>query len=219
MKLYPVRKLVVYGDFITNCYVLDRDGKCFIIDPGYQKERIQNYVKHEGLKVEGILLTHAHIDHIEALDCFDVPIYIHEIEYEVLMDDRLNGFGYFGKQKAYNLNHLEIRKINESTRIPLANEEIEVIHTPGHTIGGVCFKIGHDLYTGDTLFEGTVGKWDRPTANLEQLKTSVLKLIDQQPDYMLIHPGHGRSSTIGVEKQINSFYKQWKRETAFDENR
>ncbi|MBB3696028.1 MBL fold metallo-hydrolase [Flammeovirga yaeyamensis] len=213
MKLYPIRKLVVSGEFITNCYVLDREGKCFIIDPGYEKERIQEYIKKEGLEVIGILLTHAHIDHMEALDCFDVPIYIHEIEYKVLMDDNLNGFGYFQKDKGYDLSKMEIRKINEETKIPLGDEEISVIHCPGHTIGGVTFKIGHDLYTGDTLFEGSVGKWDRPTANLQDLKKSVIRLIDEQPDHMLIHPGHGRSSSIGMEKQINPFYHRWKRES------
>ena len=79
-KLYPTRRLQLDGDIPMNSYVLDRNNKAFIIDPGC-KERIQNYIKEEGLEVIGILLTHAHIDHIEALDCFDVPIYVHEIQY------------------------------------------------------------------------------------------------------------------------------------------
>ncbi|NME72456.1 MBL fold metallo-hydrolase [Flammeovirga aprica] len=212
MKLYPIRKLQLDGDIPMNCYVLDRNGKCFIIDPGYQKEVIQKYVEEEGLEVIGILLSHAHIDHIEALDCFDVPVYLHELEYQILMDDSLNGFGYFGKEKAYNIHSLDIRTITENTKLYIDDYEISVFLTPGHTVGGVCYKIGHDLYVGDTLFEGNVGRWDRPTANLAQLKQSVIRLIDEQPDHMVIHPGHGRSSTIGTEKQINPFYHEWKRE-------
>jgi len=195
-----------------NCYFIERNGKCFIVDPGYHKERIIEYVKEEKLEVIGILLTHAHIDHIEALDCFPVPIYLHELEYDVLFDDYKNGFEFFEKQKEYDLNDLDIRTINENTVFKIDEYEISVIHTPGHTIGGVCFKIGHDLYVGDTLFEGSVGRWDRPTADLSQLKTSVLKLIEEQEEYIIIHPGHGRSSTIGVEKAINQYYKEWKYE-------
>jgi len=212
MKLYPIRKLKLDGEIPMNCYVLDRNGKCFIIDPGYQKERIQEYVKKEGLEVIGILLTHAHIDHIEALDCFKVPVYLHELEYDILMDDSLNGFEFFGKQKAFDVNCLDIRTITEDTILQLAEYEITVILTPGHTVGGVCYKIENDMYVGDTLFEGSVGRWDRPTANLEQLKESVLRLIDNQPEHIIIHPGHGKSSTIGTEKQLNPFYKEWKYE-------
>ncbi len=213
MKSYSVKKLEVYGDYFdTNCYVIESDKKCFIVDPGYQKERIQAYVAQAGLTVEGILITHAHLDHLEALDCFDVPVYIHEIEHDVLINDDLNGFGYFRKSAPYDLSAINVIKITEDTVLPLGNEMVSVIHTPGHTIGGVCFKIGNDVCTGDTLFEGGVGKWDRPTANLPHLKQSILHLIESLPDETLIHPGHGRSSSIGREKRINSFYHEWKEE-------
>ncbi|PWJ41055.1 MBL fold metallo-hydrolase [Sediminitomix flava] len=211
--MYQVRKLFLDGDIPMNCYFIEREGKCFVVDPGYQKETIRAYVEEHKLEVIGILLTHAHIDHIEALDCFDVPIYVHELEYEILFDDELNGFGYFGKQKTYDLSKMEVIKITEDTVFDLAGHQITVMLTPGHTKGGVCYKIEHDMYVGDTLFEGSVGRWDRPTANLDDLKTSVIKLIDSQPDHIIIHPGHGRSSTIGVERAINPFYKEWKYES------
>ncbi len=210
--MYSVRKLFLEGDIPMNCYFIERNNKCFIVDPGYYKERIIEYVKEEGLEVIGILLTHAHIDHIGALDCFPVPIYLHELEYDVLFDDYKNGFEFFEKQKSYDLDDLNIKTINEDTLLKIDEYEISVIHTPGHTIGGVCYKIGHDLYVGDTLFEGSVGRWDRPTADLSQLKTSVLKLIEEQEEYIIIHPGHGNSSTIGTEKSINQYYKEWKYE-------
>lgn len=208
-----IQKLLLDGEIPVNCYIVARNNDCFIIDPGYQKQRIQNYISEKGYTVKGILLTHAHIDHIEALDCFDVPVYLHEEEYDILIDNYNNGFLFFGKDPEYKMDSLDIILINENTKISLGDEIISVIHTPGHTIGSVCYKIGHDLYTGDTLFEGSVGKWDRPTGDMNVLKESVLKLVNGQPDYMLIHPGHGRSSTIGVEKEINLFYREWNYET------
>jgi hydroxyacylglutathione hydrolase len=204
-----IRKLLLDGEIPVNCYIVERDRQCYIIDPGYQKEKIQKYISDNELNVRGILLTHAHIDHIEALDCFSVPIYLHELEYNILMDNYCNGFDYFGKPTPYDLNELNIQLINSKTTFTLDNEFIYVIHTPGHTVGSVCYKFGHDIYTGDTLFEASVGKWDRPTGNLPQLKETILNLINNQPDYMIIHPGHGRNSTIGIEKKINQFYRQW----------
>lgn len=197
------------GEIPMNCYVLERNKECFIIDPGYQKEIIQNYIAQKGYTVKGILLTHAHIDHIEALDCFPVPIYVHEKEYEILIDTAKNGFDFFGKKPQYNLADLEIICINENSTLSIGNETIQVLLTPGHTIGSVCYLIGHDLYAGDTLFEASVGKWDRPTGDLNTLKKTIVNLINSLPDHVLVHPGHGRSTTIGIEKQINNFYHQW----------
>ncbi|RUT78993.1 MBL fold metallo-hydrolase [Ancylomarina longa] len=204
-----VQKLLLDGEIPVNCYVIKRDNECYIVDPGYQKQLIQQYIAQKGYQVKGILLTHGHIDHIEALDCFDVPVYLHKKEYEILMDNYKNGFDYFGKPRPFEFENLDIKLITEDTQLEVGKEIITVIFTPGHTIGSVCYKIGHDLYTGDTLFEGSVGKWDRPTGDVKQLKQSILRLINEQDDHILIHPGHGRSSAIGIEKQINPFYRKW----------
>lgn len=208
-----IQKLLLDGEIPVNCYILERNKECFIIDPGYQKHLIQKYISEKGFTVKGILLTHAHIDHVEALDCFDVPVYLHEKEYEILINNYNNGFTYFGKLPNYSFDTLDIKLINESTIITLGDENISVIHTPGHTIGSVCYLIGFDLYSGDTLFEGSVGKWDRPSGDLNVLKKSILKLVNSLPDYTLVHPGHGHSTTIGTEKQINMYYRQWNYET------
>ena len=197
------------GDIPVNCFFIKKKKEGYIIDPGYEKDRIRKYINDRGYKIKGILLTHAHIDHIEALHCFDVPVYLHEKEREILFDNIKNGFNFFGKHMAYNLDDLTIQTISKDTVFNVGNDTISVIHTPGHTIGSVCYKIGHDIYTGDTLFESGVGRWDRPTANLSQLKKSVVNLIEQHPDYMLIHPAHGQSSTIGTEKRMNYYYRSW----------
>ncbi len=210
MKVNRIQKLLLSGEIPVNSYVLISGKQCFIVDPGYQKEYLQSYIKKEGLEVLGILLSHAHIDHIEALDCFQVPVYIHELEYEILANDSINGFEAFGKQKSYHLSALDVRTITDNTSLQLGEEKISVIHTPGHTQGSVCYLFQNDLIVGDTLFEGSVGRWDRPTANLEQLQNSVLNLIDMQPESRRVQPGHGSSTTIGIEKLRNPFYKDWK---------
>ncbi len=213
MKLNQIRRLHLDGEIPVNCYVIINGKQCFIVDPGYQKEYLRSYINREGLDVIGILLTHAHIDHIEALDCFQVPVYLHELEYELLANDAINGFKSFGKQKNYDLKALDVRTIASNADLQLGEEKISVIHTPGHTQGSVCYLCQNNLIVGDTLFEGSVGRWDRPTANMEQLQNSVLKLIDNQPKNRSVHPGHGPSTTIGKEKQNNPFYKEWKFKT------
>lgn len=205
-----MKKLLLQGEIPVNCYIIEHNKQCYIVDPGYEKEKIIQYVKDNDLEVLGILLTHAHIDHIGAIDAFNVPIYLHEREYEVIKDDGKNGFQFYGRQKPYNLEERNLVKMKDGFVLPLGDKKIEIIHTPGHTVGGVCYKIDDDIYTGDTLFEGTVGKWTFPTGELEVLKETVVNLIDNQEERMKIHPAHGRSSTIGEEKRSNQFYLEWK---------
>lgn len=210
--LYPTEKLRLNGDIPVNCYIIQRNKECFIIDPGYEKEKIRAYIKEKEYHVKGILLTHAHIDHIEALDCFNIPIYIHEKEVPILNDTALNGFDFFHKKPTYRLSDLQIITIKDKDTLSIGNDLINVQHTPGHTQGSVCYQIGFDIYTGDTLFESSVGRWDRPTANLDDLKKSIRKIINTYTDNYLIHPSHGKSSTILTEKRYNPFILEWSKE-------
>ncbi|MGL5354708.1 MAG: MBL fold metallo-hydrolase [Clostridium sp.] len=205
-----MKKMLLLGEIDVNCYFIEHNNKCYIVDPGYEKEKLIKYVKDNKLEVLGILLTHGHIDHIGAIDAFDVPVYLHKKEYEIIIDNYKNGFDFYGRQKPYSLDNINIVKIDDALVIPLDNKNIEIIYTPGHTVGGVCYKIDNDLYTGDTLFEGTVGKWTFPTGDLETLKRSVVNLIDTQDEKVKIHPAHGGSSTIEDEKRYNQFYLEWK---------
>lgn len=207
-----MKKISLFGEIDVNCFFIEHNNKCYIVDPGYEKEKVIKYVRDNNLKVLGILLTHGHIDHIGAIDAFDVPVYLHEKEYEIIEDNYKNGFDFYGRQKPYSLNDINIIRMDDSFVLHLDDKRIEVIHTPGHTVGGVCYKIDNDLYTGDTLFEGTVGKWTFPTGNLEALKRTIVNLIDTQDEGIRIHPAHGESSTIGEEKRYNQFYLEWKKE-------
>lgn len=203
-------KLLLEGDIDVNCYIIINKKKCFIIDPGYQKEKLQNFVKKRNLQPTGILLTHGHIDHIGALDAFKVPLYIHKKEIPLLKNVELNGYNHFGKKFPYQLKNINICPIDENTVLTLEEEKIEIIHTPGHTSGGVCYLINKDMFTGDTLFRKVVGRWDFPTGSFKEIKKSILKLINDYPPKIRIHPGHGESSTLSKEKKDNHYYLRWK---------
>lgn len=205
-----MNKVMLKGDVYLNCYFIQEKGECYIIDPGCDKEKILEYVDANKLQVLGILLTHAHMEHICALDVFPVPIYLHRKEYEVLMDIYNNGFKKLGEPVPYDIEKLRIILIRDRDTFYIQEKRVMVIHTPGHTVGSVCYKYGEDLYTGDTLYKGRVGRWDLPTGNLKELRTSVVKLMDSQPDHVRVHPSRGESTTIGEEKLHNYFYLEWK---------
>jgi|GEM_PF-290999 len=204
-----MKKILLDGEIPVNCYLIEDQGKCYIVDPGFEKERLRQYVRAQNLEVIGILLTHAHFDHIGALDAFDVPIYIHENEYSILFDGYQNGFSFNNRSMDYEMEDLYVVKINEHTKIFLNRKEIEVIPTPGHTKGSVCYKYENQLITGDTLFQGSVGQWDFPTGDQRLLRESILKLTDSMDDELVVWPAHGGSTTIGHEKANNLFVGLW----------
>lgn len=211
-----MKKIVVTGEiykdrFIDiNTYVVDYNGKCFIVDPGYEKEKIQKFVEDNKLEVLGILLTHSHLDHMSALDVYNVPIYLYENEYPLFKNHYENLYNERGLKRTYTLDGREIITFKEGDTIPFDDKEISIIPTPGHTIGGVCYKFENDLFTGDTLFKGSVGRTDLNTGNPEDMKRSLLKLMNTLDDNLNVHPGHMDSTTIGAEKKSNPYYLAWK---------
>ncbi len=211
MECYVLEKLILVGEIDVNSYILESGNKCFIIDPGAQKERLKKYVEDKNLSVEAILLTHAHFDHIGALDAFDVPVYLHEFEMEIIKDNNKNGYGFYGIKMPYDLSKINLKTLRNGEKLKLNDEEIEVILTQGHTVGSVCYKMGDKLYSGDTLFENGIGRYDFPTGDVQALRKSIVMLIDTLDEAVKVFPGHGNSSTIGMEKQSNSYYKMWKR--------
>lgn len=203
-------KIVLSGKIPVNCYIISHGSRCLVMDPGYEGERIRAFLEANGLTAEGILLTHAHFDHIGALDCLSVPVHVHSHDVALLREDSLNGFERHGLRCPFPSEAIDVRPLEHGDEIPLGNDVLNVIHTPGHTGGCVCFRMGGDLFTGDTLFAGGVGRWDRPTASYEQMRQSVTSLIDAMPDDVRIHPGHGESGTIGEERRCNQHYLKWK---------
>ncbi len=204
-----IEKIMLNGGIPVNCYILEHNKKCFIIDPGYKSEDLKQYISANGFEVKGILLTHGHIDHIGGLDSFNVPVYIHEIEMDLVTDSFKNGSSLVGIPLDYSFDTISFVPINDSTKIPLDDKIIHVINSPGHTLGSVCYKIDNEIITGDTLFKYGVGRWDFPTGSLSDLKETIVTLIESHDDCCNIYPGHGDVSTIGTEKKYNDYYREW----------
>ena len=193
-----------------NVYIIDYMGQCYIVDPGYEKEKLRKVVEENNLEVKGIILTHSHLDHISATDSFNVPIYIYEKEYDLFVDNYTNQYNERGIVRHYNLDGREIVRLQDGDILPLGDKKISFIPTAGHTGGGVCYKFENDLYSGDTLFKGAVGRSDLKTGDINALKESVVRLINSQDENLNVHPAHGDSTTIGLEKKYNPYYNAWK---------
>ena len=154
-----------------------------------------------------ILLTHGHFDHAgaaeELADKYQISIYAHEAERETLEDPGLNLCGMIGENKDY---HADIFVKDEEV-LNLAGFSIRVFFTPGHTIGGCCYYIADEkiLFSGDTLFCGSVGRTDFPGGSSTEIVRSLHKLVDTLPEDTEVFPGHDTSTTIGYEKRYNPF--------------
>lgn len=208
MSQYKI-KLMVLGQVSTNCYILYREDskKAVIFDPADAPEHIENVLTELELELEGILLTHGHFDHIMAAKQlkakYDVLIYAHEEEADITRTAGLNLSSQFGM--GYVLEVDETLKDGEE--IELAGFKMKVIHTPGHTKGSVCYYLPEEelLFSGDTLFAGSVGRSDFPTGSGATLIRSIREKLAVLPDNTLVFPGHGEQSDIGYEKGHNPF--------------
>ncbi|MBU5331660.1 MBL fold metallo-hydrolase [Anaerocolumna aminovalerica] len=209
-KTYSLKiETYVLGPVMTNCYfAINEDTKeTIIIDPADKAEVLIQKINKETLKPVAVLLTHGHFDHILAASeiavNFHIPIYASKEEKELLETPSLNLSVSLGK----NISLTPTTLLNDKDIIKLAGTEVNVIHTPGHTSGGICylFKESKILFSGDTLFEGTVGRADLPTGNLNTLLDSVNHKLMTLPDDTTVFPGHGESTTIGHERNTNPY--------------
>ena len=200
----------VLGPVATNCYIgINEETKeCFIVDPATCPPEFVSYIKNAGLTVKAVLLTHGHFDHIIGLDAllkeFPVPVYAHEAERDVLESEQLNSSASMLGQP-YSFSGADFVTNRQELRI--AGFEIRVVYTPGHTIGGCCYYIEKEkaLFSGDTLFRGSVGRTDLPTGSMGQLVSSVRDRLFVLPDDTKVYPGHMEETTIGYEKKYNPF--------------
>ncbi len=183
----------------------------FIVDPGYNERNcLINHIKKMGVDIKAILLTHAHYDHIGALEdvCKAFPnalCYIHKNDVDLLTDPHKN-LSFFTKELDFmptNLHELE----DEETFV-VADFQIKVLHTPFHTHGSCCYYLAKEniLFSGDTLFYSSIGRTDLPTGSNRTINSSLTKLL-KLPDETLVYPGHGSKTTLGREKNYNSYLK------------
>lgn len=198
------------GALNTNCYIVYDDYKnALIFDPAANSQDIIETVKDYGLTVEGILLTHAHYDHIGALDVirdtYKVPVYVAEEEQDWLLDPMKNLSGYVGEEITANPAE---HSFDIGKDYSISNFQFTVLPTPGHSPGGVSFVFAEDKFvvTGDALFAGSIGRTDFPGSNHSQLLRGIREQLFTLPDNYTIYPGHMGSSTIGQEKITNPFF-------------
>jgi glyoxylase-like metal-dependent hydrolase (beta-lactamase superfamily II) len=192
----------------VNCYVLasGEDREAVIIDPGADEAKIKHILKKHKLKPAFIINTHGHIDHIGSDDKFDVPIYIHSQDLALLRDPQLNLSSFL--MSAFSVKS-KVNVLEDKESIELDQVQLEVIHTPGHTPGGICLLMQRPmnkiLFTGDTLFCRGIGRTDFPQADEGLLIKSIREKLFKLSDDTVVYPGHGPSSTIGEEKKNNPF--------------
>jgi len=200
-------KSLVVGPLASNCYIVGDEAtkEGIIIDPADEAERIMQSVEGLGLKIKFIVLTHGHPDHIAALneirEATGVEIMVHTNDSEYHRQGALALL--FGFQ-CPTLPPPD-RLLNDGDSIDVGNLHFEVIHTPGHTPGGICLY-GHGvLFSGDTLFNYGIGRFDLPGGDYAQLITSLQSKLMALPDDTIVYPGHGPETTIGAERKGNPF--------------
>ncbi len=194
-------KSMQVGELATNCYILidDAEKKAAVIDPGDEADRILAELRGLDAQVEYILLTHGHYDHIGAVAQLHealpgTKVYLHKA------DSRGTGFHVvpLADQVA------DLKYYSDGDTLTLGSLTIHVIHTPGHTPGGVTLRVEDALFTGDTLFAGSMGRSDFPGGNTQQLFASLKKLAQLEGDFQVL-PGHDRATTLDRERRSNVF--------------
>lgn len=200
----------VLGDFQTNCYVVAPGGDaCWIVDCGYDPDPMLDWIAARGLAPRGMLLTHCHSDHIAGIDRAigrfgAMPITVHVAEAGWCTDPMLNLSSFLGVDVSVTEPDLHVRG---GETLDLGGTAWRVIHTPGHSPGGVTYVNDAEsiAIVGDTLFAGGIGRFDFPTSDVADLRRSVRETLMELPDEIMIHPGHGPSSTIGRERATNPY--------------
>ncbi|CCV64338.1 conserved hypothetical protein, beta-lactamase family protein [Alteracholeplasma palmae J233] len=193
----------------AHSYIICRFDQCILIDPSDNIDEIKEYL--EDKKLIAIAITHGHSDHVNLIHKFKVPIYISEHDAHLLFEDDYNGYDKKNK-RPFQRKELDIHLIKNESSIALADKEVKVIETPGHTKGGLSFLYGKHLFTGDTLFKNDVGRHDLYSGNLSELKQSVVKLIDEMPENTIICPGHDELSLVKNERKSNPYYIKWQKQ-------
>jgi hydroxyacylglutathione hydrolase len=205
----PIVACVTVGLFEENCYLYacPQTREAVIIDPGDEPDRILKTIQELKFTPKYIINTHGHIDHICAIDAvskvYPVPLAIHPADVPLYTDEQAARM--FGRSAPLVRRKPDIL-LNEGDRISFGTLSLEVIHTPGHTPGGICL-IGRPycIFSGDTLFYRSIGRTDLPGGNFEQIIASIREKLYTLDEDLLVFPGHGEPTTIIEEKHENPF--------------
>ena len=204
---------LILGEYQTNCYVLRESSSakdCLIVDAGLGPGKLIRFLKEQRLNPVAVILTHGHIDHIASVTELrehypKIRVYIHELDAEMLTQPLHNlsalAGGAFSPEPADTL-------VQDKNIIEQAGIKLEVLHTPGHTPGGICLYSKDDgiVFTNDSLFAESIGRTDFPGSSMTQLLKSIREKLFTLPDETIVYPGHGPSTTIAYEKAHNQFF-------------
>lgn len=202
-----IKKLPV-GPIMANCFILgcEETRKAAVIDPGDETDKILLTLASEQLTVEQIINTHCHFDHAggnkKMKDATGAPLVLHALEIPVL-ENLESSAARWGL--AMEASPAPDRTVADGDTITFGNIALKVIHTPGHSPGGICLQAGDVLFAGDTLFAGSIGRTDFPGGDHQTLLSSIREKLFSMDDDVRVYCGHGPETTIGVEKRTNPF--------------
>jgi hydroxyacylglutathione hydrolase len=204
---------LILGGYQTNCYVLrqnDAAQDCLIIDPGLEADELIEFIGEQKLQPLAVVLTHGHIDHIAGVSILrnrfpEIKLYIHKLDANMLSEpvnnlSTMTGVGFTTEPEDVSLHDGDV--------IDLAGVKLLVLHTPGHTPGGISLysKEAGIVFVGDTLFADSIGRTDFPGGSMSQLLNSVRLKLFTLPEKTEVYPGHGPATTIAAEKAHNPFF-------------
>ena len=202
------------GAYETNCYVIrssEAVKDCLIIDAGLGADKLIKFLQGHKLNPVAVVLTHGHIDHIEGVAALraefpDIKVYIHKLDAEMLTEPHANLSAMTGA--AFSVEPADFF-MEEQSVIEQADIKLSVLHTPGHTPGGICLYSKDEgiIFTDDTLFADSIGRTDFPNGNTEQLLQSIREKLFTLPDETKVYPGHGPITTIAHEREYNPFLR------------
>lgn len=214
MSSFKIQSFIL-GPLQTNCYLLTVDDEAagqtrgIVIDPGMNPKALMNSI--EGVKIEAILLTHAHFDHMGGVDqvrkAAGCPVYLHSLEGDWLTDSRKNGSMRWQDVTEPLATDPAEYELAEGMELELIGHRFTVLHTPGHSPGSVSFVCDQHIFSGDVLFRSSIGRTDLPGGREADLYNSLQNKLYKLSDESIVYPGHGPRTTIGFEKVNNPYVK------------
>lgn len=206
-------KALIVGPFASNCFIVGSEvtKECMIIDPGADPKTILNAVRELGLSIVLIVATHNHIDHVGALrpvkDATNAPYAVHEEDSKEAMPAMFGRMLGLVMGSSLKSPPKPDRLLKDGDIIEIGDLKFEVLHTPGHSPGGISLSGNGVVFSGDTLFNLGIGRTDMPGGDYGRLMESIITRLMVLPDSTIVYPGHGPETTIGTEKKWNPFLR------------